>query len=107
MEFDWNNPVVAEQVPINQAIVEGLIDFIPESWRAAELRLGFNAPEGGVAQQVVNPDTGEGWTVSHELMMAVLQLDGHRRKFALGWKSAVYGVRLTDADEWKVSVSFE
>jgi hypothetical protein len=54
MDFDWDNPAVAEQVPINQAIAEGLIDFIPESWRAAELRLGFGAVGGGVSQQSVD-----------------------------------------------------
>jgi hypothetical protein len=55
--MDWNDPKLAEQIPINQAIVESLIDFIPESWRSAELDLAFG--EDAVTQRVFCPDTGE------------------------------------------------
>jgi hypothetical protein len=105
--MDWNDPKVAEQMPINQAIVGHLIEFIPNSWQAAELHLKFGASQSGVSHRVINPDTGEGWTVSDDLMIATLQLDGHRRKFGLGWRSAVYGVRLNESGEWEVSASFD
>ncbi|MGC8644532.1 MAG: hypothetical protein ACP5XB_32105 [Isosphaeraceae bacterium] len=106
MNFNWDDPAVTEQEPINQSIVEELREFIPASWSAAELRLGFSAC-GGVAQQVVNPDTAEGWTVSHRLAITVLRLARHRRKFGLGWQTVVYVIRLTDSGEWQASASFE
>ena len=105
--MDWSDPKIAEQIPINQAIAEGLIDFIPETWKSAELQLEFDAAGGGVGQRVVCPDTGAGWTVSHELMEAALHLDEHRRKFGLPWRSAVYGVRLGETGQWQVSASFK
>lgn len=107
MALDTNDPLVAEQVPINQAIAQQLVGFVPGSWQAAELRLAFGLDGGRVGQQVVNPDTGEGWTVSHELTMAVLDLEAHRQKFNLPWKSAVYAVRKSQAGHWQVSAKFQ
>ncbi len=106
MAIDPNHPMFADQVPINQAIARGLVAFLPESWRTAELRLHVRA-EGGVGQQVVNPDTGEGWTVSHEVMMAVLDLDEHRKKHALPWTTGVFHLQRKEANEWKISATFE
>jgi hypothetical protein len=107
MDFSWDDPAVAEQIPINQAIAEGLIAFIPDAWDSAEVRLGFSGAEGGVTLRVVNPDTGEGWTASHDLTMAAIGLDEHRRKYGLGWRSAVYGVRADESGEWQVTATFE
>lgn len=106
MDFDWNDPVVAEQMPINGAIVEALIGAIPEQWHAAQLQLAW-PPEGGVSQRVVNPETNQGWTVTQELADAALALDGHRSKHGLWWQAARFTVRLNESGDWECRANFE
>jgi hypothetical protein len=106
MNPDWMDPKIVEQQPLNEAITTALIDFIPASWRSAKLELNWLPDSGSISQRVVCPDTGEGWTVSQELIEAVFLLDQHRRKFALGWRAAVYSVRLDKKGVWQAAARF-
>ncbi len=99
-------PVVLAQIPINEAIVEALLDFIPESWNAARLSLSIPPAGSGVSMHVVNPETAEGWTVSDAMVAAILRLDEHRRQWKLEWQSATYEVRRTETGGWKVDARF-
>lgn len=101
--MDPNAPGLSALMTLGDAVVGRLIDFIPKAWKAAELRVRFRG-SNSAEMQVVNPDTSEGWTVSHELMEAVLKLDEHRRESQLPWPGIVFSVRQNTSDGWEVSV---
>jgi len=106
MDIDWNDPKIADQIRIDQAMARAMIDFIPESWEAAEWRLTWLPKPRTISHLVVNPDTGAGWTVSQEMVDLAILLDEHRRKYDLQWRSAIYSVRLDEEGNWQANANF-
>ncbi len=107
MSYESSDPSMAEQAPIHQAIAGHLIEFLPTDWLAAELRLKWPSDEDDpIEHDVVNPDSGDGWSVSEALLADVQLLEKHRRKYALNWRSAVYMVRKDASGNWQVNADF-
>ena len=107
MPFDSSDPSMSEQAPIHQAIAGYLIECLPSDWEAVELRLKWpRDPEGEIERDMLNPDSGDGWSVSDAVLEEIEKLEKHRRKYALHWKSATYLLRKDAAGNWQVKANF-
>jgi hypothetical protein len=110
MPIDPNDPKIAEQVPINQAIGVALVQSMPEGWSAVELQIDWPADAHGNAgpmeHRVVNPDSGESVTPPGDVTQAALQLDGHRVKHDMPWRSACYRIARNEAGQWQANAKF-
>jgi hypothetical protein len=106
MPIDFNDPKIQEQIPINQAIAEALIEAIPEAWKAAELTLEWSDQDAGMTQSLCCPESDEEALVPYEITKATCELDAHRDKFALGWRQAKFTVRRNAQSHWDVNAEF-
>ena len=110
MPFDPNDPKIAEQIPINQAIGAALVQSMPEGWSAIELQIVWPQDAGGnsgpIEHRVVNPDSGESVTPSSDVTQAALQLDAHRVRHDMPWRSASYHIARNDAGQWQANAKF-
>jgi hypothetical protein len=110
MPIDPNDPKIAEQIPINQAIGVALVQSMPEGWSAVELQIDWpTGPEGKPGQmehRVVNADSGDSVTPAADVTAAALQLDAHRLKHDMPWQSACYRIARNEAGQWQANARF-
>jgi hypothetical protein len=106
MSLDPNDPKIADQIPINMAIGEALIEMAPSDWEAVELQLDWRDPERGMTQRVVSPDTQEELEVVYEVAKATAELDEHRDKYDMRWHLAKYTLRRNAERNWEVKAEF-
>jgi len=87
---------------MHDVIVDLLLTFLPPDWPSAELHVTFG--DDGVKSRVICPDTQAGWTVSQEMIDALLDLDEFRRRFEFRWRGLLYSVILDTNEKWQAQV---
>jgi hypothetical protein len=106
MPIDYNDPRIKDQIPINQAIAEALIEAMPEGWEAIELSLDWRDAREGMTQALRSPETDEELFVAYELTKVTTQLDEHRDKYDMRWEQAKYTIRKNADGNWEVHAEF-
>jgi hypothetical protein len=106
MPLDPNDPRITDQIPINTAIAEALIEMAPSDWEAVELQLDWRDTARGMTQRVVSPDSEEELDVVYEVAKATADLDEHRDKYDMRWHLAKYTLRRNAERNWEVHAEF-
>jgi hypothetical protein len=104
MTIDFNDPSLADQVPIHQAIARALIDSVPDAWDAADLQLDWPPDPPGMTDRLFCPDTAEECDVAYEVRLETQKLDDHRDKYGMGWRQATFRIRRDAAGKWGLKV---
>jgi len=98
-----------EETPIDQQIVNELVELTPEWWKSAVLEVTFS-DVGGVERysHVISSPEGHKEPIdpSEALHRATYRLGELFRQHGRRWKSARYEVRLQQGGTWKYTVNF-
>jgi hypothetical protein len=98
-----------EETPIDQEIVNELVELTPEWWKAAVLDVTFSE-DGGVEryEHVISSPEGHKEPVdsSAELLDATYRLGQVFRRHGRHWKTAKYAIYLKQDNSWKYTVDF-
>ena len=98
-----------EETPIDQEIVNELVELTPESWKAAVLEVSFS-DDGGVEryEHIISSPEGHKEPIdpSAELLDATYRLGQVFRRHGRHWKTAKYAINLKQDGNWKYTVDF-
>jgi hypothetical protein len=98
-----------EETPIDQEIVNELVELTPEWWKAVVLDVTFSE-DGGVEryEHVISSPEGHKEPVdpSAELLDATYRLGQVFRRHGRHWKTAKYAINLKQDNSWKYTVAF-
>ena len=98
-----------EETPIDQEIVNELVELTPEWWKAAVLDVSFS-DEGGVEryEHVISNPEGHKEPIdpSAELLDATYRLGQVFRRHGRHWRTAKYAIHLRQDGSWKYTVDF-
>ena len=99
-----------EEAPIDEAIVNELVELTPERWRSAALEVTYST-ENGVEKyaHVISSLEGHKEPVfpSEKLYAETHDLGLLFRRHGKQWKRARYEIRLQDDGSWKYTVDFD
>lgn len=101
---DWERPITAEQIPLQQAIMAQLVAVLPESWAQGSFTFRLRDRGAVIPKRVTNPQTGEGVPVPPELAEAASALHGYCRKFGLSWPIVVFTASRFEG-EWEFRIA--
>lgn len=104
--MDMNDPLIAEQIPLNQAVSLALLQAMPDGWDAGELHIQWQDELSTLNHKVVCPHTGDAAPVTEAIVGAALALTEHGRKFGLPWVSAIFRMQRLDDGRWQAGASF-
>jgi hypothetical protein len=99
-----------EEGPIDEAIVNELVELTPEWWRSAALEVTYST-ENGIEKyaHIIRSLDGHKDPVlpSDKLYATTHDLGLLFRRHGKQWKRARYEIRLQDDGTWKYTVDFE
>lgn len=99
-----------EEAPIDEAIVNEVVELTPEWWRSVALEVTYST-ENGIERyaHVISSLEGHKEPVvpSDKLYAATHDLGLLFRSHGKQWKRARYELRLQDDGSWKYAVDFE
>lgn len=99
-----------EEGPLDEAIVNEVVELTPQWWRAVALDVSYSA-DGGIEKysHVISSLDGHKEPVfpSDRLYAATHELGLLFRRHGTQWKRARYELRLQDDGSWKYNVTFE
>jgi hypothetical protein len=97
--------------PIDEAIVDQLVQATPEWWKAAVLEVTRSVKANeveGFAHLVTSPEGHRDVVqATDEIFELTLRLADLFKRFGKPWKKVVYSIRQNDAGGWSYSADFE
>ncbi|MEW6363638.1 MAG: hypothetical protein AB1714_03250 [Acidobacteriota bacterium] len=99
-----------EEAPIDEAIVNEVVELTPEWWRSAALEVTYSSEDGieKYAHVISSLDGHKEPVVpSDKLYAATHDLGSLFRRDGKHWKRVRYEIRLQDDGSWKYTVAFE
>jgi hypothetical protein len=98
-----------EETPIDQEIVNELVELTPEWWNAAVLDVSFLENDGVERyEHIISSPEGHKEPIdpSAELIDATYRLGQVFRRHGHHWKTAKYAIQLKQDGSWKYTVDF-